>query len=183
MNPVLCTYSVHTYLSSTYSVRTGGKNYVLVCPLHKKYVLERSGTRLYNTIAWYEVVCIGSYKYVQLFTIPDVFCILVIYIYTAYFADGAGRVQEPTKIRSYSAYSAYVACSNLFIDLSLAGSVSICIRLRTQCTSTLARLVCDSLVLHTGMPSSCSSGCYRDNTLLKVWNILNFFLYVFQRGK
>jgi hypothetical protein len=62
MNPVLCTYSVHTYLSSTYSVRPGGKQYVPVCTLHKKYVLKRSGTRRYNTIAWYEVVRTGSYQ-------------------------------------------------------------------------------------------------------------------------
>jgi hypothetical protein len=42
----------------------------------------------------------------------------------------AGRVQGPTKIRSYSAYFAYFAYSNdLFIDLSLAGSVSICNRI------------------------------------------------------
>jgi hypothetical protein len=40
----------------------------------------------------------------------------------------AGRVQGPTKIRSYFAYFAYFAYSNLFIDLSLAGSVSICNR-------------------------------------------------------
>jgi hypothetical protein len=38
----------------------------------------------------------------------------------------AGRVQGPTKIRLYYAYFAYFAYSNLFIDPSLAGSVSIC---------------------------------------------------------
>ncbi len=27
------------------------------------------------------------------------------------------------------------------------------------------KFVCDSSLLHTGTPSSCSSGCYRDNTL------------------
>jgi hypothetical protein len=42
----------------------------------------------------------------------------------------AGRVQGPTKIRSYSAYFAYFAYSSLFIDLSLAGSVLVCNRLR-----------------------------------------------------
>jgi hypothetical protein len=62
MNPVLSTYSVHTYLSSTYSVRTWGEKYVPVCTLHKKYVLKRSGTRRYNTIAWYEVVRTGLYR-------------------------------------------------------------------------------------------------------------------------
>ena len=62
MNPVLSTYSVHTYLSSTYLVRTWGKKYVPVCTLHKKYVLKRSGTSRYNTIAWYEVVRTGLYR-------------------------------------------------------------------------------------------------------------------------
>ncbi len=48
----------------------------------------------------------------------------------------AGRVQGPTETRSYFAYFAYFAYFNLFIDLSLAGSVSICNRLRTPWTST-----------------------------------------------
>ncbi len=62
MNPVLSTYSVHTYFSSTYSERTWGKKYVQVCTLHKKYELKRSGTSRYNTIAWYEVVRTGLYR-------------------------------------------------------------------------------------------------------------------------
>jgi hypothetical protein len=44
----------------------------------------------------------------------------------------AGRVQGPSKARSYSAYFAYFAYSNLFIHLSLARSVLIYNRLRSR---------------------------------------------------
>ncbi len=62
----------------------------------------------------------------------------------------------------------------LFIDLSLGGSVSICNGLQTQWTST--GLVCDSSVLHTGTPSSCStgSGRYGDNTVRHATRIGSF---------
>ncbi len=75
----------------------------------------------------------------------------------------AGRVQGPTKTRSCFAYFAYFVYFDLFIGLSLAGSVSICNPLRTPWTST--SFVCYSSVFHTGTPSSCSCGSDRDNTL------------------
>ncbi len=59
-------------------------------------------------------------------------------------------------------YYAYFAYFDLFIHLSLAGSVSICNRLRTPWTST--SFVCYYSILHTGTPSSFSCGCDRDNT-------------------
>ena len=66
----------------------------------------------------------------------------------------------PPEVRSYFAYFAYSEV--LFVYLSLAGSVSICNRLQAAWNST--SLECDSSVLHTGMPSYCSSWSDRNNT-------------------
>jgi hypothetical protein len=52
---------------------------------------------------------------------------------------------------------------NLCINLSLGGSVSICNSLRAQWNSP--SLVCDSSIVHTGLPSSCFIRCYWSNTL------------------
>ena len=77
----------------------------------------------------------------------------------------AGRVHSvqhwPPEVRSYIAYFAYSEV--LFVYLSLAGSVSICNSLRALWDKT--SLVCDSSVLHTGTPSSCSSWSDWNNTL------------------
>jgi hypothetical protein len=87
---VLTTYRVHTYLRSTYLVRTWGK----------KYELKRSGTvtRWYDTIAMivrhgteYEPV---RTEYVLHLTIPDaigtstrsIFCIFDIYVISDVYA-------------------------------------------------------------------------------------------------
>ena len=60
--------------------------------------------------------------------------------------------------------SFYICCfCDIFLDLSLGRSVSICYPLRAP--RTITSLVCNSSVLLTGTPSSCSSGRDRNSTI------------------
>ena len=75
----------------------------------------------------------------------------------------AGRVHRPTKTRSYFAYWIYSAYSDMLINHSLGWTVSLCNHLQAQWPST--SLLCDSSILHIGMPSSCPSRSNWDDTL------------------